>query len=58
MEFKNCSINNKIISDFDEVKSFMADPTDKTQYKANHEFFKLMAVCHTVVIDIDKDTEK
>ena len=63
MEFKQCSINGRIyLSLADAKKMFDANPNKSEQetqdFKACHEFFKLMAVCHTVVLDQDKATKK
>ena len=62
MEFKQCSINGKIYQSLEEAKQVFTlndtqQKSDKDQ-KACHEFFKLMAVCHTVVLDTDKETGK
>ena len=55
MEFKNCSVNNVIYKNFKEMREVFkkknnASPEDK---EAMYNFFKLMAVCHSVVIDKD-----
>jgi phospholipid-transporting ATPase len=55
MEFKNCSINNIIYRNYKEIKEVFkkrsqASPEDK---EACYNFFKLMAVCHNVMIDKD-----
>ena len=56
MEFKECSINEKVYKTLDEVKQMFdisKQRSDKEllDLKACHEYFKLMAVCHTVVLD-------
>jgi phospholipid-transporting ATPase len=60
MEFKQCSIDGQIFSSLDEVKKVFSsnspDGKDANTRKACHEFFKHMAVCHTVVLDKDKKT--
>lgn len=59
MEFKQCSINGRIYQTLDEVKElFKTRASDNPDLRACHEFFKLMAVCHTVVLDQDKKTGK
>lgn len=61
MEFKQCSINGKIYASLDEVKTLLNSgkhALSSADFQAVHEFFKLMAVCHTVVLDTDKDTGK
>lgn len=57
MEFKQCSINGKVYTTLDEAKQLFEighlkiSDSDLKDVKACHEFFKLMAVCHTVVLD-------
>lgn len=63
MEFKQCSIDGQIFASLEEAKK-MFDPSvhksdkEALTMKACHEFFKHMAVCHTVVLDTDKHTGK
>jgi phospholipid-transporting ATPase len=63
MEFKQCSINGRIFENLDQAKklfdlSIKKTNNDALDMKACHEFFKHMAVCHTVVLDTDKKTGK
>lgn len=63
MEFKQCSINGVIYTNQDEMKAVFdlsKKRSDKEvlDFRACHEFFKLMAVCHTIVLDKDKTTGK
>lgn len=53
MEFKQCTINNKIYENFDQMRAVFQLPASNPDRQASHEFFKLMAVCHSVVIDKD-----
>jgi phospholipid-transporting ATPase len=57
MEFKNCTVNNVIYKDKKEMRTVFkkgagASPEDK---ESCYQFFKLMAVCHAVVVDRDED---
>ncbi|CDW88154.1 p-type atpase [Stylonychia lemnae] len=60
MEFKQCSINGKIYKSLDEAKRLFQNSNqsnkDLQDIQACHEFFRFMAVCHTVVLDQDKKT--
>jgi phospholipid-transporting ATPase len=63
MEFKQCSIDGQIfpsLADAQRTFDLAANKSEKEQItmRACHEFFKLMAVCHTVVLDTDKHTGK
>jgi magnesium-transporting ATPase (P-type) len=55
MEFKNCSVNFSIYKDFKEMRSVFKKSSQASQEdkEACYNFFKLMAVCHSVVIDKD-----
>lgn len=57
MEFKNCSVNNVIYKNFKEMRDVFkkknsSSPEDR---EAMYQFYKLMAVCHSVVIDKDEE---
>lgn len=58
MEFKNCSVNNIIYKNFKEMRDVFkkkqsnASPDDR---EAMYQFYKLMAVCHSVVLDKDDE---
>lgn len=63
MEFKQCSINNKVYKSIEDIQKLFAGAgrasnKDQQDVTACHEFFRFMAVCHTVVIDKDKKTGK
>ena len=58
MEFKQCSIGGRVYQTLEEVKKAFKKGMDSDESKACHEFFKLMAVCHTVVLDENKKTGK
>ena len=63
MEFKQCSIDGQIFPSLQEARRVFDLSTPKSEkeqltLKACHEFFRLMAVCHTVVLDTDKHTGK
>ena len=63
MEFKQCSIAGQIFPSLADVRTIFASGTQQTEkeqqtMRACHEFFKLMAVCHTVVLDTDNHTGK
>lgn len=63
MEFKQCSVNGRIYQNLEDAKKVFDLSIKKTEkeildLKACHEFFKLMAVCHTVVLDQDKHSGK
>lgn len=57
MEFKQCTINNKIYENFDQMRAVFKEDSEssKEDKAACHEFFKLMAVCHSVVVDKDQN---
>jgi P-type E1-E2 ATPase len=59
MEFKQVSVNNKIYSNMKASRDVFEQykvKNNKVEYKACHEFYKVLAVCHTVVLDEDKET--
>jgi len=57
MEFKCCSVNNVVYKDFEEMQAvFKPENNAKSEDRTSmYDFFKLMAVCHSVVIDRDDD---
>jgi magnesium-transporting ATPase (P-type) len=58
MEFKQCSFNGKIYETLDDVRDvFLLNKSD-AEIQACHRFLKLLAVCHSVVIDYDSKTGK
>jgi phospholipid-transporting ATPase len=60
MDFKQCSVNGKVYEELADAQEIMEGKHDGTEkdIRALRKFFKLMAVCHTVVIDVDKKTGK
>jgi len=57
MEFKQCTINGKIYASYEEIKRGLTQTDDEQEFMYLFNFFKLLAVCHTVVIDYDPETE-
>jgi len=56
MKFKECTINHTIYKTFEDMRAVFTDGKASQEDKdACHEFFKLMAVCHSVVIDKDEN---
>jgi magnesium-transporting ATPase (P-type) len=57
MEFKECTINHKIYASPQEMRAVFESGSKATKEDraACYEFFKLMAVCHSVVIDKDEE---
>ena len=53
MKFKQCSINGKIFDSLDKIHTTLLRQTKESDIKAAIGFFRLLAVCHTVVIDHD-----
>lgn len=63
MEFKMCQINGQVFKDsaaFQKVldRTKFADEVEKQTTAQIHEFMRVLAVCHTVVMDVDKKTGK
>lgn len=59
MEFKQTSIHGKIYTTLKQSKDvfeLFKVKNNKVEYKACHEFYKVLAVCHTVVLDEDLKT--
>jgi magnesium-transporting ATPase (P-type) len=55
MEYKQCSVNNRIFENKEEIIGTLTSNLKSADMQALHEFFKILAVCHTVVLDKDKN---